>query len=162
MLNLYYADPDTGEFIPFSNGTDMSNPLQAILNGSDGGIYSICVYLRNGDNTKYYKNIEIQPTPASLVGPSNPRRWTFKLLSGERVPTDQEWSARISGDPILSTPNYGTQEGPLQYFIPEIGAASEADLTYHPIWVRIEIPPKTPPLVEVGVKIAIDFDEAAV
>lgn len=150
-LKLY-----SGENTPFSVLPDRTSSIQAVMNGDSGGTILTKIYIHGDDQTKKYTNITIQPIPTEMVGPDNPSRFSFKLLSGDRQPTENEWKARQTGSLLVSSPDYDISASPKNYYLPEI---QKADATYFPFWMRIDIPPKTPIMVELGISLSLIYDE---
>lgn len=157
-LALYEYDDKTNTFVAISAGTQ-ANPITTVH--KDGIAVVQKLYLRNGDNTKWYDAITITPNPQSLTGPGNVNSWTVKLLAGDKEPTASDWSNRTTGAALSSTNNL-QGASPRTHFLPEIGDANAASLSYYPFWVQITIPKSARNQTEVGMTLDVDQRENAV
>ena len=156
-LSLYEYDQATNTFVAISQGTQL-NPVLTSHNGADGQTVVTRLFLRNGDLTKWYDGITLQPLPAALVGPGNVNGWSYKLLAGDGEPTTNEWSNRITGAALTSVADLDNAS-PRRHFFPEIGAVGVGDNNYFPFWVQVSVPRGTRSQVEVGVTLSLTATE---
>ncbi len=138
MLSLYELDETSGQFVPFTKNGDLTNPILATLNGATGDYVVTRIFLRNDDATKYYKGISIVPSVAFASYNAS-----IKMLSGEPTPTSSEWASVSSGNLLQSTTDPTSKSNPREWLY-EIGSTGHPDVTYHPIYLRIEVEPGAP------------------
>lgn len=148
MLSLYSYDGESGQYVQFSYDGDLTNNIRAVVNGVDGGTVIKKLFIRNDDANYYYTNITVGFTPTTLVSETNTRKIKYKLLAGDLEPTN--WDATQSGDPLVYTNTERAKK------IVDIGSLAAADLNYYPLWLRIDVPPRSPMRVLLDVDIYID------
>lgn len=127
------------------------SPLRSFHDGYSGQSYEEKFYLKNNDNTKYY--VEISAEPKFKAGnvqlkEFNDNGWSVKIITGERQPTEEEWS--------LVEPN-------AQVWLENIGNVSEADTTTaYPVWIRVFCPGNTPAMIKENICLEFVFNEKVV
>ncbi len=145
MLKLYKFDKELGTFTEYSYGDDITNLIRSVFNGQDGGTVVQQLYVRNDDPAYWYSQIVLSFGPAEKVGTNNPRKFSYKLLSGEAEPTAAEWASVTSGVAL----DY--RNATLRTRIADI-----TDQAYYPLWLRIDVPPKTAMGVVLDTYLGID------
>lgn len=110
---------------------DLDEKLRAVKNGTKGGAVDVLMYLRNDDLSVYYRDLLITlEEVGGFEGYLSEDGFYIKFLAGSSEPSEAEWDLVLPGESL-----------PLE----DIGNYEEADTyTYHPIWVRVYIPGKTP------------------
>ena len=150
MLSLYSYDGNSGQYVQFSYDGDLSNNIRAVVNGVDGGSVIKKLFIRNDEAAYYYTNITVGFTPSELVNPANTRKIKYKLLSGDTEPDNSTWDSVASGDSLTYTNTVKSRK------IDNIGSAGNPDLNYYPLWLRIDVPPRSPMRVLLDVDVYID------
>lgn len=143
-LGLYKFEND--EFTAISSG-DLDNPAVFSLNSSSGGSLAKKFYLKNSDENAFYSGISLKTSPDNLVGPNNIKKFKFKLLNQDAQPTDANWNSIETGNTITFS---------------DVGTEEAADLTYHPFWLQITIPPKNPLAVYTNLSFELTYTAGAV
>ena len=154
MLKLYKFDKELGTFSEYSHGDDTTNLIRSVFNGQDGGTVIQQLYIRNDNPDYWYSEIILGFGPTEKVRPNNLRGFSYKLLYGEVQPLTQEWASIDSGN------NLDYRNNGLRFKIPDIGMAGTADQKYYPLWLRIDVPPKTPMGVVLDTYLGLDFQES--
>ena len=144
MLGVYQLNSATGNFRAISEGT-FADPLFAEV--SPTGKSSIQkVWIRNDDATKYYSDISISAKAAGgtpLIG-----ALSVKMIVGTDRPKLSDWS------------NARSDTIPVGDFSP-IGDSNQADLQYHPFWIRVSAASALP-IGEVRAELSISYTEAVI
>ncbi len=128
-----------------------ANPLRTFHDGFTGEIFEEKFYIKNLDKSRYYTDITLEPKFKSDyldLAELGDTGWGIKLMYGERMPTEEEWSLAPPGGMIN---------------IPDIGNKSKADtIRRHPIWVRIFCPGNTKAQIKSNMLIDITYYEKVV
>lgn len=121
---------------PISTG-DMSNPIVLVADGNKGEAVVQRVFLHNTESSKYYTQITLRTA-------SIPPGWSVKLLVQKNRPTEAEWAKVESGNEAA---------------VSDIGGPAAADLGYHPVWIRLQVPPGTSPQTVLSARLQASFTE---
>lgn len=132
-IKVYELNQTNFNFEEISAGTFV-NPVSASTSPG-GSAFVKKLYLRNGDNSKWYSDIVL--TPKTIIGEAISTNFlTIKLLAGDKRPADEEWASAPSNSlSILQSPIEG---GPIRTRLPELGSNNGADIRYYPFWVYIK------------------------
>ncbi len=112
----------------FSEGGSFTNPFAVSLDGRNGGVREIKVYLRNNDATKYYTSITVglEDTDTTNHVDGTETGYEWKLIAGDQQPTEYDWD-QVAAANTISLANLGS-------------AGTPNTSTYLPFWVYIKIP----------------------
>jgi hypothetical protein len=155
-IGIYSYDETTGVFSRYSMNGAMDDPIHIVHNGIDGSVIMTKLFLHNPDSTYKYSNLTITPTPTQYVGEDNSIGLEFKLLTGDRQPTQSDWDSRTTGTAVQTTSNYAIVS-PKNYYFPNI-----EDQQYYPFWAYTKIPPRTSSLVNLGISLQMQYDKVLV
>lgn len=146
-LKLYFKENSTYREV------SSVSPITTIHDGKNGDTKSICVYLRNDDNTKWYSNIITSPLDTEEAYPYGDvayteTGWGVKLKKGSTEPTQAEW------DDI----NWGNQIN-----MDDIGSSGSGDdSTYSPFWFLVSCPPNSEAQNKEDIQLNVSYTENAV
>lgn len=140
-LSIY---ADTNPNNKFSlNGVNTS-PMRFSIDGRVGGVIEKLYYVRNDSNTKTYTNVGLLFVPTTVLDIVNGvNGYAIKLKAGSAQPTSGEWSSIDAGNTIAMPNVLDT-------------------VTFHPFWLRVEIPKGAPVQTIVGTSAKISCTENAV
>lgn len=118
-----YAAPDA------SAQLNLLSPFTVTFDGRIGGAQDRLIYVHNDDPTLWYSGITVAVrdvegvdiTDDSVAG------WSWRLMSKDIVPTEEEWELVTHGASLSLSSN--------------LGSAVIGDIiTFLPVWVRVQIP----------------------
>jgi len=121
-----------------SNGNSFINPLLFAINGITGGALEKRLYVGTNDEVNAYlgpdgtlagDGIEISITDGSGIAKGTTADWIWKIRAGDEQPTISEWQGVIAGAKINVPPLYNL-----------FNSGDGGLMTYHPFWLRIEVP----------------------
>ena len=135
-LKIYKLED--GNFKEISSG-DYSNAIEVVAPpGKKASIVKL--YLRNDDETKYYNEMILRPCTRTGSALPDSNAIKIKLYSSDKQPTESQWAVVMpNADSSISNNNMMPWRN-----IPEVGSVDESDTTYHPFWMRVEVPMSAP------------------
>jgi len=150
-IKMYYKEDDA--FVEVTSGDDTTNPVTTTHDGKNGDTRTVCLYLRNDDDTKWYSNIIVKAVDLVDAEPYgdviySETGWGVKMSEGGIEPTETEWEDLTWGEEVD---------------MPDIGSdGSDDTTTYFPFWYLISCPPNVPAQNKSDIVLDVEFTENAV
>lgn len=104
-------------------------PFTITFDGRIGGAQDRLVYIRNDDATRWYSSVTISAhdTEGFNLVDGSQAGFSWKLMSKDIPPTEEEWALVSPGNTVSFSGNLGSDT---------LGDI----ITFVPVWVRVEIP----------------------
>lgn len=139
-LALYYKN-SLDEYIKVTSST----PIVVSHDGKNGDVKTICLYIRNDDELKWFSNIKVIPIGICDFVTNG---WGVKLLYGGDEPTRADWSELNWGEDMDAE---------------DIGSESGGDIvTYSPFWYLSTCPPHVDAQNKTDLKLKLEYTENTV